>query len=1264
MFRQAIFEISNGAALFPDLRPLRPPSIDPSLNSPFASHTEPLHHRHHPPHALPARLLPLFLPRRNMNPHILANLDSLNALAAECQAHLTSVFANTAALESQYVADFLRNFRDDAHSIYNDALSRHTETKPTRPKRQLRTRKKTRNQTRQQRPVLQEVTNVASKSARVRTRARVQSPIAKPNTRRHTRSTTSSASPANTRSPLLEKQDSNATVQGSDSDSQDAKQSDLPSSPESSPSPIVRRKRACTTRSARPPAPVNKQKDGNKRSTRLTRLQRSRASSTESLEQSNVETPPRRAKKGYKAKKEVQLPKPEVAHSTESSSMHAPENIDEIVEDVKPTKRTTRSQKREHIEQAQLKTSSALDDAKEENNDGESSSSKQDEVDKENIDASVENIHPDKLESKAVSSPIEPNRQSKGVQFKIPEDNSDVENEAPTENTRQESRGKLSNASSSSKHNLLNRVVIDSHGNVDASSVSILASIASSGSAAESRTASQSDAASKPPSNPSRLFRPTTNIYSAQKSTSFGRVAPPLQSSLLNRKSILQHTPGVRAPQLGSVPPVPSSSHSSKGVSTSSLRFRTGELGDARVLSDPAETSVKGKRAEGTSLLSTRKLTFADDFSRLPFQNGLKRQDEPMTAPSKEIRSRIKRSTVKSELRCRIEDIRKNRSISTASKTAISNERLQEASERSAALSEVSAGDRQKDVSEMRSQDGVNIREVDSDKKSEVLQKPLISIDEASTTNVAEQADEIEKQTRSDSEFQSPAVDNECTAGKEAVTENVVTTDEDTRIPVKEAATENIITLDPKTRSMGEVTMQAIESVAKSVVNLITPQRSEAPNEKSVEDSKSPVVRKLELPMADEDEITPNVSNHNLEKNGKDKTMEVEKDSPPRPIEEPEVVIIEDDDEENVEKEDKEDKEDKEGELSQKNTLTNSGFMSNIAGTGSTLSNLMSSVSSFLPSSSGILGSRSVRTEADDAEVNAKRQKLEIERREAEIKARMEAKSERLHLVAEEKQRRAEGRRRLLQDAERAKEEQRRKKEELRARKRMEEEEARRKRKAEEDKRKEERRLKVLEKNRQKATEERKKKLQAKRLRAMKAGGGLAGNGITAAIGQPSISNTGSRIPGPHMSSSTHLKNIKVGKGMTTPSGTRLVRRVKEEGVIAGESQSYDMTPARETIMEASDEEDERRRGKKVPGWAQGANLARAASHQADPDLVFVNVPMCNLRDVFGTTTTKKYRTRSSSANWAQDRVTAQEMMRFKKETGAFAAPSRIPKPQ
>ncbi|PXF45091.1 Reticulocyte-binding protein 2-like [Gracilariopsis chorda] len=305
------------------------------------------------------------------------------------------------------------------------------------------------------------------------------------------------------------------------------------------------------------------------------------------------------------------------------------------------------------------------------------------------------------------------------------------------------------------------------------------------------------------------------------------------------------------------------------------------------------------------------------------------------------------------------------------------------------------------------------------------------------------------------------------------------------------------------------------------------------------------------------------------------------------------------------------------------------------------LGNLMTSLTSFIPGACSFLGSRPVRDrseEESEAEATAKRQKLDMERREAELQARREAQRLLKQKETEEKQRRAERRRMLLARAEKEKEEERRRKEERRLKKKLEEEELRKKRKQEEDRKREERRRQVLEKRAQN---------QAKQKRTKK---GLEAGGVRKIVKDGSSKVASTQMGGVEQGHGEEVVDLSVGgeKGTGGPLQTPVRKKVDSN---TGPS-TYMMTPAQETVLEHSDEEEERRKHKQIPRWAQGRKLSTAARAQPDPDEVFVNVPTCDLREVFGNA--RRFRARTSSANWTKDRVTSQEMMRFRKEQAAF----------
>lgn len=308
-------------------------------------------------------------------------------------------------------------------------------------------------------------------------------------------------------------------------------------------------------------------------------------------------------------------------------------------------------------------------------------------------------------------------------------------------------------------------------------------------------------------------------------------------------------------------------------------------------------------------------------------------------------------------------------------------------------------------------------------------------------------------------------------------------------------------------------------------------------------------------------------------------------------------------------------------------------------GAGSAFMNLVTSVTSFLPSASGLVGWKQDNikdVEKESAEEIAERQRLDAERREAEVQARREAFRLQKQREFEEKQRRAEIKRKELAEEERQREENRRRKEEMRLKKKRDEDEAKKRRKMEEERKREERRQQILLKQRQiQKNLEREKELEARRIESEK-----SGKGATSAM-----------RPGPMFPKSLNQAGQEIDQSQDhsqfrTPRSKSLKSR-------SGDASNYVITPAKETILEDEAEEVKRRRGKHVPKWAKSNNVMKAMeNNQTDPDELFANAPMCNLSDLFGEQ--RRYRTRSSSGNWAFDRLTAQEKLVYKKVTRGF----------
>ena len=97
---------------------------------------------------------------------------------------------------------------------------------------------------------------------------------------------------------------------------------------------------------------------------------------------------------------------------------------------------------------------------------------------------------------------------------------------------------------------------------------------------------------------------------------------------------------------------------------------------------------------------------------------------------------------------------------------------------------------------------------------------------------------------------------------------------------------------------------------------------------------------------------------------------------------------------------------------------------------------------------------------------------------------------------------------------------------------------------------------------------------------------------------------------------------------------------------------SYEMTDGE---YDSEDEEDDvsETNKKMIPDWARSRCLGQALEIQfsknypIDPDDLFGEVETCNLEAIFDKKSLK-YRTRNSSGDWANDRVTAEEKRWYK----------------
>jgi len=109
---------------------------------------------------------------------------------------------------------------------------------------------------------------------------------------------------------------------------------------------------------------------------------------------------------------------------------------------------------------------------------------------------------------------------------------------------------------------------------------------------------------------------------------------------------------------------------------------------------------------------------------------------------------------------------------------------------------------------------------------------------------------------------------------------------------------------------------------------------------------------------------------------------------------------------------------------------------------------------------------------------------------------------------------------------------------------------------------------------------------------------------------------------------------------------------------------TYEMSDREESDSSDYDSDEDEKARKKIPKWAQKHNLIPALERQfmdgpqrLDPDEIFPEVSTCNLELVFDQKKAR-YKKRTSSANWAKDRVTAAEKLVYKRTMG-FAGKKR-----
>ena len=102
---------------------------------------------------------------------------------------------------------------------------------------------------------------------------------------------------------------------------------------------------------------------------------------------------------------------------------------------------------------------------------------------------------------------------------------------------------------------------------------------------------------------------------------------------------------------------------------------------------------------------------------------------------------------------------------------------------------------------------------------------------------------------------------------------------------------------------------------------------------------------------------------------------------------------------------------------------------------------------------------------------------------------------------------------------------------------------------------------------------------------------------------------------------------------------------------------TYEMSDRDEDSSDYDSEEEEKPK-KRIPRWARKENLIPALErqfldgpHKMDPDTIFPEVSTCDLESIFNNKKAR-YKKRTSSANWAGDRVTAAEKIVYSRAMG------------
>mmetsp|Transcript_97615 Transcript_97615/g.146272 ORF Transcript_97615/g.146272 Transcript_97615/m.146272 type:complete len:592 (-) Transcript_97615:4-1779(-) len=116
---------------------------------------------------------------------------------------------------------------------------------------------------------------------------------------------------------------------------------------------------------------------------------------------------------------------------------------------------------------------------------------------------------------------------------------------------------------------------------------------------------------------------------------------------------------------------------------------------------------------------------------------------------------------------------------------------------------------------------------------------------------------------------------------------------------------------------------------------------------------------------------------------------------------------------------------------------------------------------------------------------------------------------------------------------------------------------------------------------------------------------------------------------------------------------------------------TYEISDREDSDTDDSDGSDDENNGagKKIPSWASKSALYTALEQQyngrvdgrrVDPDDLFPEVQTCDLEAIFGSRKNARYKSRTSSANWKDDKVTMQEKLVYKRKMGFSTQTSEI----